>query len=80
MRTALSSVHIVVALNVIAVVCRRSDRLDWMYQGGMLAKQEADQRTEEAMMSGKPVQEDESTELNKVGSVVIAYAPVMLQT
>ncbi|KAL3154798.1 hypothetical protein ABBQ38_011342 [Trebouxia sp. C0009 RCD-2024] len=49
----------------------RSDRLDWMYQGGMLAKQEADQRTEEAMMSGKPVQEDESTELNKAQQAVL---------
>ena len=37
-----------------------------MYQGGMLAKQEADQRTEEAMMSGKPVQLEETTELNRV--------------
>ena len=36
-----------------------------MYQGGMLAKQEADQRTEEAMMTGKPVQQEESTELNR---------------
>ena len=32
----------------------------------MLAKQEADQRTEEAMMSGKPVQLEETTELNRV--------------
>ena len=32
----------------------------------MLAKQEADQRTEEAMMTGKPVQQEESTELNRV--------------
>lgn len=38
----------------------------------MLAKQEADQRTEEAMMSGKPVQQDESTELNRVCSLFVA--------
>ncbi|KAL0040595.1 hypothetical protein WJX77_011876 [Trebouxia sp. C0004] len=49
----------------------RSDRLDWMYQGGMLAKQEADQRTEEAMMSGKPVQLEETTELNRAQQAVL---------
>ena len=38
----------------------------------MLAKQEADQRTEEAMMTGKPVQQEESTELNRVCSHTIA--------
>ena len=58
----------------VAFVCRRSDRLDWMYSGGMLAKQEADQRTEEAMMTGKPVQQEESTELNRVCSFTIAFA------
>lgn len=52
--------------------CSRSGRLDWMYQGGMLAKQEADQRTEEAMMSGKPVQQEESAELNRVKCVMLA--------
>lgn len=55
-----------VALTTRVCYCRRSDRLDWMYQGGMLAKQEADQRTEEAMMSGKPVQQQENAELNRV--------------
>ena len=40
----------------------------------MLAKQEADQRTEEAMMSGKPVQQDESAELNRVSSVSFGHA------
>ena len=43
-----------------------------MYQGGMLAKQEADQRTEEAMMSGKPVQQEESAELNRVKCAMLA--------
>ena len=36
-------------------VCRKSDRLDWMYQGGMLARAEAEKRNEEAMLAGKPV-------------------------
>ena len=27
--------------------CRRSDKLDWMYQGGMVAKAEANKRVEE---------------------------------
>lgn len=40
----------------------------------MLAKQEADQRTEEAMMTGKPVQQEESTELNRVCSFIILFA------
>ncbi len=35
--------------------CRKSDRLDWMYQGGMLARVEAEKRNEEAMLAGKPV-------------------------
>ena len=47
--------------------------MDWMYQGGMLAKQEADQRTEEAMMTGKPIQQEESTELNRVCSLTMAF-------
>lgn len=33
----------------------KSDRLDWMYQGGMLARAEAEKRNEEAMLAGKPV-------------------------
>ncbi len=39
----------------------------------MLAKQEADQRTEEAMMSGKPVQLEEATELNRVSQHSLPY-------
>ena len=39
--------------------CRQQDRLDWMYQGSMMAKAEAQQRQEEAMLEGKPVQLDE---------------------
>ena len=39
----------------------------------MLAKQEADQRSEEAMMSGKPVQLEETTELNRVREHSITY-------
>ena len=50
-----------------------------MYQGGMLAKQEADQRTEEAMMTGKPVQQEESTELNRVRSVALHPLPAFLE-
>ena len=53
-------------LNCIAIMSRRSDRLDWMYQGGMLAKQEAEKRTEEAMMTGKPLLQEESAEQNRV--------------
>lgn len=45
----------------------------------MLAKQEADQRTEEAMMTGKPVQQEESTELNRVRSVVLHPLPGFLE-
>lgn len=44
-----------------------------MYQGGMLAKQEADQRTEEAMMSGKPVQQQENAELNRVSCCALLW-------
>ena len=59
-------------------VCRKSDRLDWMYQGGMLARAEAEKRNEEAMLAGKPVTlgtaADEATRvsayLNKRGFVV----------
>lgn len=50
---------------------RRSDRLDWMYQGGMLAKQEAEKRQEEAMMTGKPLQQTEDTELDRVSMRVL---------
>ena len=44
----------------------------------MLAKQEADQRTEEAMMTGKPVQQEESTELNRVRSVVLHPLEILI--
>ena len=37
----------------------------------MLAKQEAEKRTEEAMLSGKPVQQEESKEVNRVRLLVI---------
>ena len=34
--------------------CRQSDRLDWMYQGGMVARTEADKRSEEAAQQQLP--------------------------
>lgn len=37
-----------------------------MYQGGMLAKQEAEKRQEEAMLTGKPLQQAEDIELDRV--------------
>ena len=40
--------------------------MDWMYQGGMLAKQEAEKRQEEAMMTGKPLQQTEESDLDRV--------------
>ncbi len=49
-----------------------------MYQGGMLAKQEAEKRTEEAMMTGKPVQQEESTELNRVRLLAL-HLPAVLR-
>ena len=36
--------------------CRASNRLDWMYQGGMVAKAEADKRNEEQMLGARPVE------------------------
>ena len=37
----------------------------------MLAKQEAEKRTEEAMMTGKPVQQEESSEVNRMSSLAL---------
>ena len=37
------------------MLCRAADRLDWMYQGGMTAKVEADKRSEEAMLGTAPM-------------------------
>ena len=35
--------------------CRRSDKLDWMYQGGMVAKAEANKRVEEQQQASQTV-------------------------
>lgn len=32
---------------------RRQERLDWMYQGGVAAKQDAEKRAEDALLTGK---------------------------
>ncbi len=37
------------------LVCRKSDKLDWMYQGGMVAKAEANKRMEE-QQAAQPAQ------------------------
>lgn len=37
------------------LVCRRSDKLDWMYQGGMVAKAEANKRMED-QQAAQPAQ------------------------
>ena len=50
-----------------------------MYQGGMLAKQEAEKRTEEAMMTGKPVQQEENSELNRVSSLAMSCVRSLYQ-
>ncbi|EIE25794.1 hypothetical protein COCSUDRAFT_13100 [Coccomyxa subellipsoidea C-169] len=34
----------------------KSDKLDWMYQGGMVAKAEADKRNDEQLLGAKPLQ------------------------
>ncbi len=35
------------SLSCVLLICRKSDKLDWMYQGGMVAKAEANKRVEE---------------------------------
>ena len=55
-QTEASALH--VGLRMVLTFHREQDRLDWMYQGSMMAKAEASQRQEEAMLEGKPVQLD----------------------
>lgn len=49
--------------------CSKSDRLDWMYQGGMVAKAEADKRNEEQLLGQKPVQLQEAAAPTAVRAV-----------
>ena len=39
---------------VFSCVRRKSDKLDWMYQGGMVAKAEANKRVEEQQQAALP--------------------------
>ena len=49
--------------------CSKSNRLDWMYQGGMVAKAEADKRNEEQLLGQKPVQLQEAAAPTAVRAV-----------
>ncbi|KAK9825013.1 hypothetical protein WJX74_000705 [Apatococcus lobatus] len=49
----------------------QQDRLDWMYQGSMMAKAEAQQRQEEAMLEGRPVQLDADGGPSKAETVAL---------
>lgn len=42
------------------------ERLDWMYQGGMVAKQEADKRADAQLMGDKVVELPDVQEVSKV--------------
>ena len=48
------------------VRCSKSDRLDWMYQGGMQARQEADQRLEAAGAGEAASEQQQQQELPSV--------------
>ena len=44
----------------------QADRLDWMYQGGMVGMQEANKRAEEQLLGVRPVELAEPAEPSKV--------------
>lgn len=46
--------------------CRKQERLDWMYQGGMVAKQEAEKRADAQMLGEKEVELQAAAEPDKV--------------
>lgn len=46
----------------------QADRLDWMYSGGMVAKQEADKRAEEQLLGVRPVELAEAAAPSKVST------------
>ena len=48
------------------MLSRKQDRLDWMYQGGMVARQEAEKRADEQMLGEKDVQLKAVEETSKV--------------
>ena len=52
-----------------ALPCRglrsQADRLDWMYQGGMVGMQEANKRAEEQLLGVRPVELAEPAEPSK---------------
>jgi hypothetical protein len=49
--------------------CRQSNRLDWMYQGGMVARQEADKRAEEALLGSREAQLKDEAAAGRVWSL-----------
>lgn len=51
---------------------RDSKRLDWMYQGGMVAKQEADKRAEEQLLGVKEAQLKDEHAVSRVRPAFIA--------
>lgn len=46
---------------------RKQERLDWMYQGGMVAKQEAEKRSDAQMLGEKDVDLPAAEEPSRVG-------------
>ncbi|KAK9819174.1 hypothetical protein WJX81_003487 [Elliptochloris bilobata] len=54
---------------VSAGVKSQADRLDWMYSGGMVAKQEADKRAEEQLLGVRPVELAEAAAPSKAEAV-----------
>ncbi|CAL8469997.1 g9539 [Coccomyxa elongata] len=48
----------------------KSDKLDWMYQGGMVARAEADKRNEEQLLGAKPMQIQEAAVSNRANETI----------
>lgn len=46
--------------------CRKQERLDWMYQGGMVAKQEAQKRADAQLLGEKEVELKAAEETSRV--------------
>ena len=49
--------------------CRKQERLDWMYQGGMVAKQEAEKRADAQLLGEKDVDLPAIEEPSKVAVI-----------
>ena len=54
--------------------CRKSAKLDWMYQGGMVAKAEANKRVEEQQQAAQPVQPPQPSNVR----LLCAACPLLL--